>query len=103
MTVAEVAEVAQYGSSTKRERTGWYFYDWANSAFYTTVVTALGGIYLNAIAENGADAAGDVHLLGLSFRAGSLWAYTISLSVVLQVVVMPIAGAIADRSPRKKQ
>ena len=25
--------------STRRERVGWYFYDWANSAFATTVVT----------------------------------------------------------------
>jgi MFS transporter, UMF1 family len=102
MTTTEAA-VAEYGTSTKRERTGWYFYDWANSAFYTTVVTALGGIYLTGIAENGADANGDVHLLGLSFKAGSLWAYTIAVSVVLQVLVMPIAGAIADRTARKKQ
>jgi len=95
--------VAEYGSSTRSERTGWYFYDWANSAFFTTVITAFGGIYLNGIAESGADAHGDVHLLGLTFRAGSLWAYVISASVLLQVVVMPIAGAIADRTARKKQ
>lgn len=92
-----------YGTSTKRERTGWYFYDWANSAFSTTVVTAFLGPYLTAIAENGADASGDVHLLGLSFKAGALFAYVISASVVAQVAVMPIAGAIADRTRYKKQ
>lgn len=97
------AEVVEYGTSTKRERVGWYFYDWANSAFFTTVITAFGGVYLTGVAENGADAAGNVHLLGLSFKAGSLWAYVISASVIAQVVVMPIAGAIADRSARKKQ
>lgn len=96
-------EVTRYGSSTKRERLGWYFYDWANSAFATTVITALGGIYLTGVAENGADAAGDVQMLGLSFRAGSLWAYVIGASVFIQVLVMPIAGAIADRSAHKKE
>jgi MFS transporter, UMF1 family len=101
MTTAEKA--ARYGTSTKRERVGWYFYDWANSAFFTTVITAFGGIYLNGVAENAADANGDISLLGLTFRAGSLWAYVISASVFLQVVVMPIAGAIADRTARKKQ
>ncbi|HZM84151.1 MAG TPA: MFS transporter [Candidatus Limnocylindrales bacterium] len=95
--------VVEYGTSTKRERTGWYFYDWANSAFFTTVITAFGGVYLGGVAENGADAAGDVHLLGLSFKAGSLWAYVIAASVVVQVVVMPIVGAIADRTSRKKE
>jgi UMF1 family MFS transporter len=95
--------VVEYGTSTKRERVGWYFYDWANSAFFTTVITAFGGIYLNGIASNGADANGDVSLLGLTFRAGSLWAYVISASVITQVLVMPIAGAIADRTARKKE
>ncbi len=32
----EVVEPAQ--PSTRRERVGWYFYDWANSAFSTTVI-----------------------------------------------------------------
>ncbi len=41
MTTTEA--VAEYGTSTKRERVGWYFYDWANSAFFTTVITAFGG------------------------------------------------------------
>jgi len=101
MTTTET--VAGYGTSTKRERVGWYFYDWANSAFFTTVITAFGGVYLTGVAENAADANGDVSLLGLSFKAGSLWAYVIAASVVVQVVVMPIAGAIADRSAHKKQ
>ncbi|MDI1466187.1 MFS transporter [Catellatospora sp. KI3] len=96
------ADTAGYGESTKRERTGWYFYDWANSAFSTTVVTAFLGPYLGGIADNGADAAGDVHLLGLSFKAGSLFAYTTSLSVILQVLLLPVVGAIADRAARKK-
>ncbi len=91
-----------YGASTKRERVGWYYYDWANSAISTTVVTAFLGPYLTAIAENGADAAGDVHLLGLSFKAGALFAYTTSLSVALQVLLLPVVGAIADRAAKKK-
>ncbi|MBV1853084.1 MFS transporter [Catellatospora tritici] len=96
------ADTAGYGESTKRERVGWYFYDWANSAFSTTVVTAFLGPYLGGIAKHGADAAGDVHLLGLSFKAGSLFAYTTSLSVFLQVLLLPVVGAIADRAARKK-
>ncbi|GHJ44417.1 MFS transporter [Catellatospora sp. TT07R-123] len=96
------ADTAGYGESTKRERVGWYFYDWANSAFSTTVVTAFLGPYLTGVAENGMDAAGDVHLLGLSFKAGSLFPYVTSLSVILQVLLLPVVGAIADRAARKK-
>ena len=35
----------------RREQRSWYFYDWANSAFSTTVAGVLFGPYLIAIAE----------------------------------------------------
>ena len=43
-----VAEPARPGS-TRRERTGWYFYDWANSAFSTTVITVFLGPFLTTV------------------------------------------------------
>jgi UMF1 family MFS transporter len=89
-------------SSTRRERVGWYFYDWANSAFYTTVVTVFLGPYLGSVAERAADARGLVYPLGIPVAAGALFAYTVSLSVLLQVFVLPVVGAIADRTARKK-
>jgi len=89
--------------STRRERVGWYFYDWANSAFSTTVVTVFLGPYLSEVAKRAADADGRVHPLGIPVAAGSYFPYLVSLSVFLTVFVLPVVGAIADRSPRKKQ
>jgi len=88
--------------STRKERIGWYFYDWANSAFYTTVVTVFLGPYLTSITNAAADATGFVHLFGIPIRAGSFFPYVVSLSVLLQVIFLPIFGAIADYSNRKK-
>ncbi|HEX6500462.1 MAG TPA: MFS transporter [Micromonosporaceae bacterium] len=92
----------EHADGTRRERVGWYFYDWANSAFSTTVVTVFLGPYLGAVADRAADAHGRVYPLGVPVAAGSLFAYTVSLSVLLQVVVLPVVGAIADRSARKR-
>jgi MFS transporter, UMF1 family len=89
--------------STSRERTGWYFYDWANSAFATTVVTLLLGPYLNKLAQAAADARGFVHPLGIPVYAGSYWGYLIALSVMSQVLCLPVLGALADSSRRKKE
>jgi UMF1 family MFS transporter len=100
---------AEAGPSTRRERVGWYFYDWANSAFSTTVVTVFLGPYLSSIAENAArcsDAACDAARLypfGIPVAPGSVFPYAVSLSVLLQVIVLPVTGAIADRSSHKKQ
>src|SRR5215210_3659318 len=88
---------------TRREQRGWYFYDWASSAFSTTVVTVFLGPYLTAVAENAADAGGLVHPLGIPVLAGSYFPYILSLSVVWLVALLPITGAIADRTRRKRR
>ncbi|MFF1481297.1 MFS transporter [Streptomyces sp. NPDC058301] len=86
----------------RREQRGWYFYDFACSVYSTTVLTVFLGPYLTAIAKDAADADGFVHPLGVPVRAGSLFAYAVSASVVLAVVLMPMVGAAADRTGRKK-
>jgi UMF1 family MFS transporter len=96
-------------ASTRRERTGWYFYDWANSAFSTTVVTVFLGPFLTSVtSQAGGCALGaddchtTVHPLGITIAAGSYFPYLVSLSVLLQVFALPVMGAVADRTPRKK-
>ncbi|MFJ1539795.1 MFS transporter [Micromonospora chalcea] len=109
MVTPAVADAAGPGS-TRRERTGWYFYDWANSAFQTTVITVFLGPFLTTVTELaagcelGADSCdGAVYPLGIKVAAGSFYPYLISLSVFLTVFVLPVIGAIADRSAHKKR
>src|SRR5260221_9380 len=45
-------------ASTIKERRAWYLYDWANSAFATTVVTLFLGPYLTSLSKPAADAVG---------------------------------------------
>jgi UMF1 family MFS transporter len=89
-------------STDRRERWGWYAYDFANSAYSTTVVTVFLGPYLTSIARAAADADGFVRFLGLPIAAGAFFPYVVSLSVLLQVVCLPVLGAIADFSHLKK-
>src|SRR3954454_3152544 len=94
----EVDEIA----GRRREQRGWYFYDWACSVYSTSVLTVFLGPYLTTVAKSAADADGYVHPLGVPVRAGSFFAYSVSLSVILAVVVMPLVGSAADRTGRKK-
>lgn len=87
----------------RREQRGWYFYDWAASAFSTTVGTVFLGPYLTDIAENAAAAGERITLLGIiPVTAQSYVPYGVTLSVLIQVLLMPIVGAIADTSRSKK-
>ena len=89
----------------KREIFGWTMYDWANSAFSTTVVTVFLGPYLTNLAENAADANGIIFTLPLfgGVRFDSLFLYCGSISVLFQVFFLPILGAIADYSHLRKR
>ncbi|PZT69988.1 MFS transporter [Streptomyces sp. SW4] len=104
MGIGTVRRDADDGAAAerRREQRGWYFYDWACSVYSTSVLTVFLGPYLTSVAESAADADGFVHPLGLPVRAGSFFAYSVSLSVIVAVLAMPLVGAAADRSGRKK-
>jgi MFS transporter, UMF1 family len=84
----------------KREIFGWTMYDWANSAFSTTVVTALLGPYIFALAESS-----DVPLMlfGFPVQPAAIFPAAASLSVLLQVFFLPLLGTIADYTNLKKR
>lgn len=85
----------------QREQRAWYVYDWANSAFQTTVLTVFLGPYLTALAEAAA-IDGFVRPLGIPVRAGAYYPYLVSVSALLQVAAMPLVGALVDRTGRRR-
>jgi UMF1 family MFS transporter len=94
----------------QKEQRAWYWYDWANSAYITTVAAVLFAPYLTTVAERAAgcqvggdapDCTADLSVLGLSVSPGSLVFYLMTLSTVLSALVLPVVGAAADRSHRK--
>ncbi|MBU3679767.1 MAG: MFS transporter [Candidatus Kapabacteria bacterium] len=89
-------------SMLARQRLGWYFYDFANSAFTTSVVTVFFGPYLTSVAEHAA-VDGHLRILGLALHPGSWFSFCVSASVIMQLLLLPIVGAIADASHRKRQ
>jgi UMF1 family MFS transporter len=101
---------APEGQSTRRERVGWYFYDWANSAFSTTVIAVFLAPYLTAIAKTAAGCGSEanpcdverLYPLGIPVAPTSFYSYVLSFSVILQVLVLPIAGAITDRTSHRR-
>ncbi|MEV4066303.1 MFS transporter [Nonomuraea dietziae] len=90
-------------TARRREQRGWYWYDWANSAFPTTVLTVFLGPYLIDIAKTAAAGAPYVDVLGMAVRPGAYFSFVVGVAAVLQIIFMPIAGALADHTGRKKQ
>jgi len=95
--------MVRFGEQSTAEQRGWYVYDFAQSAFSTTVVTLFMGPYLTALAEAAAGPGGMLHPLGIPVDPRSFWSYMISLSVILQALLLPVVGAAADYGRRKKE
>ena len=85
-----------------REQKAWYWYDWANSAFVTTVSTVMFAPYIISVAK---DAAVDnrISLLGISVAPGSLPSYLVTFATILSAVLLPPLGALMDRTARKRK
>lgn len=99
----------------RSQRFGWYTYYWAAHAFPTTVTTVFMSRYLPSTAlKSLGDACpadpGDsvlpescrLDVFGVSIDPRSLFVYTVSACSILLIVLMPIVGAIADRTGAKR-
>ncbi|MEN3539450.1 MFS transporter [Microbispora sp. ZYX-F-249] len=103
MTAPQVVH-EELPEARRREQRGWYWYDWADSAFQTTVLTVFLGPYLTSIATTAAGGEnGFVAFLGLDLRPKAYFTTLVTISVLLQIVIMPVIGALADHTGRKKQ
>ena len=104
-TTNEVGITSTSDKNNPRELFGWKMYDWANSAFYTTVVGALFSPYLTRLAQTAVGENGAVLNLGPlgAVTAKSLPTLCVSISVGAQVFLLPILGALGDYSDLKKR
>jgi len=67
---------------------GWVMYDWANSAFATTVMAGFFPVFFKSYWSAGADVNQSTAMLG----------YANSLASLIVALMAPILGAIADQS-----
>jgi UMF1 family MFS transporter len=79
-------------SRKSRITNAWAMYDWANSAFATTILAAILPVYYQSVA--GAGLPGNT--------ATVYWGYTTSAALLIAAVLSPALGAMADFKGAKK-
>ncbi len=77
----------------RRDLRAWALYDWANSAFQTTIIAAVFPVYYANVVAADLDAA----------DATGRFAWATTIAVVIVAVVAPLLGAIADYAGIKKR
>ncbi len=84
--------MARLGLVTPQQR-AWAWYDWANSVYFTTVITAVFPGFFSTYAAKGLDPAEATARFGLIT--------TVSVAVI--AIISPLLGAFADYSGAKKK
>jgi UMF1 family MFS transporter len=77
----------------KRSQFAWVMYDWANSAFVTTITAAVLPVYYSSVA------AADLP----AYQRTANWSYTTTIALLLVAFLGPVLGAMADFSGAKKK
>lgn len=84
--------LARAGLVTAEQR-AWAWYDWANSVYFTTVITAVFPSFYATFAAKGLDPA----------QATARFSLITTISVLVVALISPILGALADYSGTKKR
>ena len=94
MSSAEIS-IKQSNNEKEHKRiiNAWSMYDWANSAFATTIMAAVLPVFYASVA--GANLPGN--------RATVYWGYTTSIALLIVAILSPVLGAMADFRGAKKR
>jgi UMF1 family MFS transporter len=77
----------------RRDLRAWAMYDWANSAFQTTIIAAIFPIFFQKVAAAGMAAP----------VATSRFAWATTIAILIVAVIAPLLGAVADYAAVKKR
>lgn len=77
----------------RKEIVAWTMYDWANSAFATTIMAAVLPVFYYDVAAKNLD----------NNTATAFYGYSQSIAMIIVAFLAPILGAIADYSSSKKK
>ena len=84
----------------KREIFGWAMYDFANSAFATTILAVIFNQYFATVVAGGERG---VEFFGIRLHGASFFTFSVAISMAISAVLSPFLGAVADASASKKR
>ncbi len=87
----------------KAVQKGWLMYDWANSAYFLVITTAIFPLFYTAITTTTIDGviSDAVSFMGKTFINTQLYSYIIAASFLIVIIASPLLSGMADYLGRK--
>lgn len=90
------SDMAAFIKNQKKVIRAWAFYDWANSAYFLVISTAIFPVYFTNFSPD------QVSIGGFTISNTALYSFAVSFSYVIIAVLSPILSGVADYGDRKK-
>ena len=90
--ISPMVAAAAPDAGRARAQRAWCLYDWANSVFATSVVSAVLPVYFARVAGR----------LMPAHQATAVWGYASAAALAITAILSPIVGAVADQTQRRK-
>ncbi len=88
--------MSQIITNDRRTITGWAFFDWANSAYALVITAAIFPAYFVQITDD------IIHVGGYQVTNSGLYAFCVTISYIIILLLTPILSGIADYTGRRK-
>jgi UMF1 family MFS transporter len=85
---------------SRKEIFSWAMYDFANSAFATTILAVIFNQYFATVVARGERG---IEFFGFRLHGASFFTFSVALSMAMTAVLSPFLGAVADASASKKR
>lgn len=79
----------------KRIINGWAYFDWANSAYYLVISTAIFPIYFSSVTND------QINMFGGTISNTALYSFSVSAAYILIAFLSPLLSGIADYTGRR--
>ena len=85
----------------KRPLVGWVLYDFANSAFATTVLAVIYNLHFTKVVAGGFEL--DLPIGRISIPGAAMWSLVVAISTAIVAISSPILGAMADQASLRRR
>jgi UMF1 family MFS transporter len=76
---------------------GWAMFDWANSAYFLVIATAVFPIYFTAVTDD------QISVFGHSITNSAVYSYAVSFAYIVIALMTPLLSGMADYGGKRKK
>lgn len=95
--ITSTLRMKEFKLNDKRVINGWAMFDWANSAYFLVIATAVFPIYFTAVTDD------TISVFGKDVANSAVYSYAVSFAYIIIALMTPLLSGMADYGGKRKK